>query len=526
MIRRLAVALLIAATLIFSFAPQSAHAATLVGSPYINGFQNWTDPVQARLGDWRLNLHSNTVMETSDLVPTGNNPAAATNNGSYVPALLIQNNYTSPSTYDLNARMYSSDDDGWGLIFGYQDSNNYYRALFRAQANGNLGGTTGTSVQKVVAGVVTQISPAGTGAGNVVFPTLPMIATRQPFDVKVSVNGTNYAVYAAGVNGGNPLQSGSDAGLAAGKVGIQSWAQQIGPNAENPYYGTELESLSVSDNTGTLYSSGSFANPSPVTWRTLLMTNSAGVRTDNIANASVGGSETGNFGLGLNGPWIHQRSNGFVYATGPVGSGPFDHIDFIGPAIVVNSPGSTSYTDYEMKVRIGATDDDGLGVLVRVQDDNNFYRINFSRQSITDAANSRAPGGLSIQKVQNGVWSEIFRDNQTTPLFTYLNGAGNPNTPMPKFDLRVQMIGNTFGIQVTDNAGTVINYPLISDNSGTPLLSGTVGLATWGTENVYYSGYGGDVSAPLLVEIPEPATACLLTLAALGLMAIRRRRAC
>ena len=257
------------------------------------------------------------------------------------------------------------------------------------------------------------------------------------------------------------------------------------------------------------------------------MTNSAGLRTDDTADAAVSGDEAGNFGLGLNGQWIHQRSNGFVYAT-TTGLNPAPNVDFIGPAIVVDSPGSTSYTDYEMKVRIGATDDDGLGVLVRVQDDDNFYRINFARQSMADAnpLNSRAPQGLSIQKVQNGVWSEIFRDDQNSPLFIYQNGPGNPNTPMPKFDLSVKMIGNTFGIQVIDDGGTVIDYPLIADNSGTPLLSGTVGLTTWGTENDYWSGYGGNPDSPFLVEIPEPTTVCLALIAVLGGCLLKRRRWC
>ena len=81
---------------------------------------------------------------------------------------------------------------------------------------------------------------------------------------------------------------------------------------------------------------------------------------------------------------------------------------------------------------MGAVDDDGLGVIVRAQDDNNFYRINFTRQAMLPANTAgndweRAPQGLSIQKVLNGVWSEIFRDNQTTPLFVYQNGPGNPN---------------------------------------------------------------------------------------------------
>jgi hypothetical protein len=511
----------------------NVEAATLVSNPFLNGFQNWVDPAVARGGDWRLNLLSNTVMETSDLAATGNAVATA-NNGNYIPSLLVQNNYTTPATYDINARMWSSDDDGWGLVFGYQDIDNYYRVLFRAQANGNLGGTTGTSVQKVVGGVVTQISPAGIGAGNTAFPTLPMIATRQPFDVKISVTGTNYSVTVAGVNGGNPLQSGSDAGLAPGKIGIQSWAQLIGPNQENPWWGTEVETISVSDNSGSLYS-GNFVNPTK--WRNLAMANQAGTLRTNDSSTAIIGDDRGNFGALLNAPWIYQKSNGFEYATGPTGStgadaNPVDHVDFLGPATVINEAGANNWSDYELKVRMGAVDDDGIGVIVRAQDDNNFYRINFSRQSIADSANSRAAQGLSIQKVKNGQWSQVFRDDQTSPLFVYTNSNSTapttdntPATGMPMFDLRVRMIGNTFDIQVIDlfNGNVVKQYPLITD-ANDPILTGSVGLTTWGTENVFWSMYGGDSSqTPFLVEIPEPATACLLLLAIGGVASVRRR---
>ena len=508
----------IATSLILSAVPQTAQAATLIGDPYISSYQNWVDPIPARNGDWRLNLVANTVIETSDLVPTGNNPAGATNNGSYVPTLLIQNNYVTPSTYDLNARMYSSDDDGWGLIFGYQDSDNYYRVLFRAQANGNLGGTVGTSVQKVVAGAVTQISPVGTGPGNVLFPTLAMISTPTTFDVRVAVDGVNYAVYAAGVNEGNPLQSGSDAGLLAGKIGVQSWAQQIGANTDNRYFGTQLETISVSDNTGTLYS-GTFVNPS-IKWRSLAMANSAGLRTSDVANAGITGDDSGNFGLGLKGPWIHQRSNGFNNATELT-----PNVDFIGPAVVVDEVGATSFSDYEMKVRMGATDNDGYGLLVRVLDDDNYYRINFHADPGA-IGSTRPPRGMSVQKVLGGVWTELYRDNQEAiPFVPPVGTAGQtPTTGLPMFDVRVDAIRNTLAIQVIDHLGNIVDYPLITDATN-PLLSGTAGLHTWGTENTYFTGYGGQ-SGPLLVEVPEPATACLLMLAALGLAGIRRRHVC
>lgn len=128
-------------------APHAVHAQVLVGDPFITSYENWVDPVPERGGNWRINLGNDTIMETSDLIPGGNNPPAATNNGSFVPSLLVQDGFTTPDTYDLSARMFSSDDDGFGLVFGYQDTDNYFRVMLRAQTNGNLGGTTGLSVQ-------------------------------------------------------------------------------------------------------------------------------------------------------------------------------------------------------------------------------------------------------------------------------------------------------------------------------------------------------------------------------------------
>jgi hypothetical protein len=339
-----------------------------------------------------------------------------------------------------------------------------------------------------------------------------MINNRTPFDLKVVVDGTNYQVQF----NGTPIISGTDPDLVAGrKIGVQSWAQiaDTDETPDPPSWGSEVESVTVTQGANTLYSE-SFANR-PVRWRNLLMTNAAGV---NGLSATQDRVLLGNMGLDIDDPWVYQQTNGFLNATA-------NNTDFIGPAAVVDEPGATAFSDYEMKVRIGATDNDGVGVLVRVQDDNNFYRINFTNEAI-GTGTTRAPRGLSVQKVQNGTWTELFRDNQDTPLFVYTPGAAgtNPDTAgFPMFDLSVSAIGNTLDVKVTDHLGNVIDYPLIVDNTS-PLLTGSVGLAIWGTENVYYTNYGG-VSGPLVLAIPEPMTIGLMAIALMGLAGVPRRRA-
>jgi hypothetical protein len=248
-----------------------------------------------------------------------------------------------------------------------------------------------------------------------------------------------------------------------------------------------------------------------------VMTNSAG---DTATGASKG--DLGNFGIGINNPWIYQNSNGFRNATA-------GNVDFIGPGVAIDEPGAASFSDYKMQLRLGTNDDDGVGVLVRVQDDDNFYRVTFARQAI-DGAGARAPSGMSVQKVRNGVWTELFRDDQMSPQFVYPQAAPgtNPSTAgFPMFDLSVRAIGNTLDIQVIDDLGNVIDYPLIVDGTD-PILAGSVGLHTWGQGDnggAYYMAYGGQ-AGPLLVAIPEPST--LLLAAAIAAIAapltIRKRR--
>jgi hypothetical protein len=492
-------------------APAWLDAATLVADPFASPYSGWVDafPPPARAGNWRLSLHNPTLFDTNNANPPTS--GAVNNSGTYEPDVLVQDNFLAPAVYELSSTMRTNDDDIIGLVWNYQDPQNYFRVGIRTQNAGTFGGTQGLAVQKVVDGVVTQISPEGTGVGATSPITQEMINGRTPFDLKVAVDGTNYTV----LFNDTPVVSGTDPDLAAGrKVGFQSWAQlsDTDVNPDPPFWGSEFESISVRQGAQTLYSE-SFGRR-PVAWRQLVMTNFAGVSTLTTASQE----DVGNFGLKLDRPWIHQQSNGFENAT-------FNNTDFIGPAVVIDEAGSEAFRDYEMRVRIGAADNDGVGVLVRVsEDDDSFYRVNFASEGLGTGGATRAPRGLSVQKVLDGVWTELFRDDQDNPLFVYTPGAvgTSPDSAgFPMFDLSVKAVENTLSIQVIDHLGNVIDYPLIVD-ADSPLLTGTVGLATWGTDNVYYTYYGG-TPGPLLTAIPEPSAA-VLALAMAALLARRRGR--
>ncbi len=482
----------------------STHAAwgqVLIGDVFIDEYEGWTDTFngvpQAGVGpNWGIHLQRDTLMESSD-GRAGDGTAA---NGDYTPYVMVNTQSLLADTYDLSATLRTSDNDGFGLVFGYQDLDNYFRVSLRGQA-ANLGFPQGVAVQKVVGGVATQI--AGPDA------TFLPPTNADPIEAGVSVDGPAWAVSV----GGTEILSGSDADLSAGGYGVLSWAQKQVSAATSGQWGTELERIAV--DAGASSVEHTFASASPVAWRTLAMTNSAGAQ-------GAEGEDLGNFRLDFRGGTIQDDTNGYEWATADT-----PNVDFIGPAIAVDEPGSDALADYQMRVRLANLDDDGIGVLVRVQDDDNFYRVNFARQAMDDAG-QRAPQGMSVQKVKDGVWTELFRDDQENPLFVFTDRTADRDE-IP-FDLTVRATGNALAIQVIDDpdgAATVIDYPLIVDTDD-PLLSGSVGLTNWGSgdadNGVVFSRFGG-ASGPLLV-VPEPCTLILLALGALAVLpvAIRRRR--
>ena len=201
-------------------ATHAAAAQTLVPNPFSSGYSGWIDGVPGRAGNWRLSLHNPTLIDTNNANPPTS--GAVNNSGVYESDLLIQNNFMAPANYELSAMMRTNDDDIFGLVWNYQDPNNYFRVGIRTQAAGTFGGTQGVAVQKVVNGVLTQLVPSVVGPGAATPVTQDMINNRTPIDMRVAVNGSNYEVFFNNTS----IAAGSDPALAAGrKIGFQSWAQ-------------------------------------------------------------------------------------------------------------------------------------------------------------------------------------------------------------------------------------------------------------------------------------------------------------
>jgi hypothetical protein len=474
-------------------------AETIVGNVFVDGYDGWT-AVGTRAGggtaNWGILLTDDKALsESSD----GYVGTSATRDGKYKPYIMYNASYSTPSNYSIETTLSSWDDDGLGMVFNYQNELNYFRVGVRYQSTGSLGFPEGISMQKVVGGAITQLQ------WNNAASYRPMYDNTQ-FTLAVSVTDTNYTVSYNGTS----VFTGSDSDLAGGgSYGALSWY-------EKAYSGTQLQrgmlvhSISVASDT--LNKSHVFANALPTAWRPLTMYNSNGV-------TGADGEDRGNFRINFLDGTIVDDTNGYEWATTTT-----PNVDFIGPAVVVDEPGNETWSDYQMKVRMGTGgDDDGVGLLVRVAGDKTFYRINFDNQLI-GSDQTRAPRGMSIQKCLNGVWTELYRDDQDNPLFDY--------TPGQLFDVQVDVVGNTIDVLVTAG-GTDYHYPLVTDSSS-PILAGSVGFTNWGCGDfdsatgvpigVVYTSYGGDSQNPLLVVIPEPSSWLLLGGAALLLLLARRRR--
>lgn len=426
-------------------------AVVLFEDDFNRGIPGWTAVQQpAAYFDgpmrWQYDIVSGVFVEQSNIYTdsAASSPSAT--------AVMLINDAVAPAAFTYQARLTAGDDDGFGLIFGYQNETNFYRVTFTRQNRTATPGFPGSGwrVDRKVnnSPVVLFAAPAGSFTNT----------ANRPFDVTITVTAANlFSLTVVDNPGGTsttyPLvQNQLLLGSAAGQVGLISWGMSGG----NPL-GFRINNLTLSP-------TPLAGNPNDLAhWTPVVPRNSRGSSTLTGGN---GGKALWSLALGASGPLgrLYENSDSFASATNVSGNW---NTDFIAPSLVT---GDLNWSNYVVTARIIPADDDGHGILLRYLNETNFYRVALAQAAANPTG--RPPAGLSVQKVVNGVWSEAYRE-------ATIKYDPTPNAP---YDLIAAMKGDRLSIRVIPNPDG-ISQPLYYgpfDITGARVEKGKIGLFSWG----------------------------------------------
>jgi hypothetical protein len=436
-------------------AAQAAPAVLLFEDDFNRGIPGWTavQPTGTYLDGplrWQYDIVGNSFLEQSNIYTD-----AAAASPSAIAVMLV-NDAVAGTNFTYKARMIAGDDDAFGLIFGYQNANSFYRITFTRQRRTDPGYPwNGWNVdRRISATVSTNVFGHGTPDHVESF----FNTQYQPFDVTISVTGNNlfsltvlddpdgakteYKLVEA-----KPLP-----GPASGRVGLTVWGMS----------GTALRGFRIQN--PTLDPVKLIGNPNALTnWTAVVPPRTGG---DNTMGSGNGGQPIWSFGLGPNAyGTLHENSdaNGGDDAQGVV--------DFVAASIVA---GNVSWSNYVVSARIIPADDDAHGILLRYKDELNFYRVALRSQ---DSATGPRKG-LSIQKVVNGTWEEVYHDDPVK-----YDPVANV-----AYDITAVMVGNRLQILLTGNptgAAQSFSYGPF-DLTGATVPNGKIGFFSWGMSRTEY----------------------------------------
>ena len=428
----------------------AAPAALLFEDEFNRGIPGWTavQPPGTYIDGpmrWQYDIVTGAFLEQSNIYTDA---AAASPSAT---AVMLVNDAVAGANFTYRARLIAGDDDAFGLIFGYQNPTNFYRVTFTRQVRTVPGFPwNGWSVDRKLDNVATNLFGDGT-------PThVPSFVNRQyvPFDVTISVTGANLLTLTImddpeGVPTEYRLVEAQPLpGPVAGQVGLIQWGQSgtllRGFRVVNP----QLEPIALVGNPNALPG-----------WTPVVPPRGNGAGLD--AGSGNGGVPIWSLALGANGAYgtLHENSDSLGGNTAD------GQVDFAAASLV---NGDVTWSNYVYTARIIPADDDGHGILLRYQDELNFYRIALRAQANVTAGVKR---GLSIQKVVAGVWEEVF--SETAPTFI-------PPSNVP-YDITAVMVGNRLQVQVVGNplgAAQTYSYGPF-EIQGDTLGTGKVGVFSW-----------------------------------------------
>ena len=378
-----------------------ALGAVLFEDDFNRGIPGWTavQPAGAYLDGplrWQYDIVSEGFVETSNIYTddAGFSPSAV--------APMLINDTLAPVSFTFTARLTAGDDDGFGLIFGYQSETDFYRVTFARQSRTRFP-WTGWSVDQKVEGITGSLFGAGTPGYVQSFVN----AANRPFDVTIKVDALdrlNNRLTLSVVD--NPTGTPTTYNLvtsqllprpANGKVGLFTW----GMSGSTPK-GFRIQNLNLSP-------VGLTGNPNALTnWTPVVPLRAAG---NNATISGGNGQPLWSLSVGPAGPYGTLVENSDCLA----GNDAAGQVDFTGPTLVA---GNDTWSNYVMAARIIPGDDDGHGILLHYQNLTNFYRISLRAQN----SSLGAPPGLAVQKCVNRTYTDVYHENPNALQYTPLIG--------------------------------------------------------------------------------------------------------
>jgi len=159
--------------------------------------------------------------------------------------------------------------------------------------------------------------------------------------------------------------------------------------------------------------------------------------------------------------------------------------------------GDTGWNDYITQTRWQSTDNDGIGIMTRYTNQNNYYRFHWSADGAWDKDRTSPGTQYRVLDVNdNGVWSVLASDNVAY-------------TGSQWYDIEMKNIGDRLQVYIDDT--------LIFDVTDNTHSNGAIALYNWGNSGSYFDDVvvytpspptigpipsGGNVDFIVTVEIP------------------------
>jgi len=420
-------------------------------------------------------------VSNGELVQGSNIYGGSTNGADPVkPGTYIYRGDSGWTDYELRLRLMSQDDDAVGVMFRYQNGQNYYRfSMDQERAYRRL--------TKTVGGVTTVLAQDAVA-----------FQTNRWYEGRIRVVGSQIQVYLDGILVFDVI----DSAIPSGRIALYAWGNdgsRFDQVRINPIgltvAGTFLPAGQI--NQAYSYTLAASGGAQPYTWSLAAGTLPPGLTLNAAGLISGTPTVAGEFGFtvtvqdadlqtdtklmsltvqpvvlfqtdfsgGLAGwsvvdegtneaPSAWTVTGGQLLQSSNIYGGSTDGSDPVKPGTYLHA-GNVSWTDYEFSVRLRSLDDDALGIMFRYQDGQNYYRLSMDRQRAY----------RRLVKVVNGTTTVLAQD-------------GVAYAENQWYDIKVAA--------VLDRVRVYVDGVLLFDVLDSSITSGKIALYAWGNDNSYF----------------------------------------